>query len=393
MFYICLNFINYGDVSLDKIIYLDNSSTTKPCQGAVREINRCLTENWGNPSSLHLMGFAAETEMTNARIAVSKLLHCREDEIFFTSGGTEANNIAILGAVSAGKRRGNRIVTTAIEHPSVLNVFEKLKNDGFEVVYLHPDENGTIPESELESAINKDTILVSMMLVNNEVGSVLPVEKISAIIKKVGSPALIHCDAVQGFGKMPIDVKKLGVQLLTLSGHKIHGPKGVGVLFKAKGVNLKESVFGGGQEKGLRSGTEGVPAICGLLGAVNDLHDITKSLAYITELNSYARSVLTGTGLVKINSPENALPYILNISVSGYKSETLLHFLESKNIFVSSGSACSKGVKSYVLREMGINDKEIDSSLRISFCKNNTKEEIDILANELKNAAKILKRA
>ena len=232
-----------------------------------------------------------------------------------------------------------------------------------------------------------------MMLVNNEVGSVLPVEKISAIIKKVGSPALIHCDAVQGFGKMPIDVKKLGVQLLTLSGHKIHGPKGVGVLFKAKGVNLKESVFGGGQEKGLRSGTEGVPAICGLLGAVNDLHDITKSLAYITELNSYARSVLTGTGLVKINSPENALPYILNISVSGYKSETLLHFLESKNIFVSSGSACSKGVKSYVLREMGINDKEIDSSLRISFCKNNTKEEIDILANELKNAAKILKRA
>ena len=191
---------------------------------------------------------------------------------------------------------------------------------------------------------------------------------------------------------MPIDVKKLGVQMLTLSGHKIHGPKGVGVLFKAKGVNLKETVFGGGQEKGLRSGTEGVPSICGLLGAVNDLHDITKSLAYITELNSYARNVLISTGLVKINSPKNALPYILNISVSGYKSETLLHFLESKNIFVSSGSACSKGVKSYVLREMGISDKEIDSSLRISFCKNNTKEEIDILANELKNAAKILKR-
>ncbi len=378
---------------MDKIIYLDNSSTTKPCKSAVENINRCLTNNWGNPSSLHLMGFAAESEMTNARIAVSKALHCREDEIFFTSGGTEANNIAVLGAVNAGKRRGNRIVTTAIEHPSVLNVFKKLEGDGFEVVYLHPDEKGTIPESEMTNAINKNTILVSMMLVNNEVGSILPVEKISALIKKADSPALIHCDAVQGFGKLPIDVKKLGVHLLTLSGHKIHGPKGVGVLFKAKGVNLKETVFGGGQEKGLRSGTEGVPSICGLLGAVNELGDINKNITYIAELNSYARSVLIDTGLVKINSPENALPYILNISVSGYKSETLLHFLESKNIFVSSGSACAKGVKSYVLKEMGISDKEIDSSIRISFCKNNTKEEIDILANELKNASKILKRA
>ncbi len=378
---------------MEKIIYLDNSSTTRPCKSAIENINRCLTDNWGNPSSLHLMGFAAETEMTNARIAVSKALRCREDEVFFTSGGTEANNIAVLGAVNAVRRRGNRIVTTAIEHPSVLNVFEKLKGDGFEVVYLHPDKNGTIPEDEMANAINKDTILVSMMLVNNEVGSILPVEKISALVKKVGSPALIHCDAVQGFGKLPIDVKKLGIHLLTLSGHKIHGPKGVGVLFKAKGVNIKETVFGGGQEKGLRSGTEGTPAICGLSGAVSELSDITKNLAYITELNFYARRILLDTGLVKINSPENALPYILNISVSGYKSETLLHFLESKNIFVSSGSACAKGVKSYVLKEMGISDKEIDSSIRISFCRNNTKEEIDILANELKNAAKILKRA
>ena len=356
-------------------------------------MNRCLTENWGNPSSLHILGFAAETEMTNARVAVSKALHCREDEVFFTSGGTEANNLAILGAAQAGKRRGNRIITTKIEHPSVLNVFEKLKNDGFEVVYLQPDENGTIPESELERAITKETILVSMMLVNNEVGSILPVEAVSRYVKNAGSPALIHCDAVQGFGKLPIDVKKLGVDLLTLSGHKIHAPKGVGVLFKAKGVNIKESVFGGGQEKGLRSGTEGLPAICGLEGALKELGDINKKLSHIAELNSYARSVLLGTGLVKINSPENALPYILNICVSGYKSETLLHFLEAKNIFVSSGSACSKGVKSYVLKEMGISDKEIDSSLRISFSKDNTKEEIDILANELKNAAKILKRA
>lgn len=377
---------------MNEMIYLDNSATTKPCKKAVENVNRCLTDNWGNPSSLHTLGFNAEMLLNEARMAAAKAIHCREDEIFFTSGGTEANNLAILGAVNALKRRGNRIITTAIEHPSVINVFEKLKNDGFDVVYLHPNKDGNIEESELENAITKDTILVSMMLVNNEVGSILPVEKISQYVTKVGSPALVHCDAVQGFGKLPIDVKKLGVHLLTASGHKIHAPKGVGFLYKAKGVTLHQTVFGGGQEKGLRSGTEGLPAICGLSGAINELGDLKKNLEKIEELNSYARKTLVDTALVKINSPENALPFILNVCVSGYKSETLLHFLESKNIFVSSGSACSKGTKSYVLKEMGISEREIDSSLRISFCKNNTKEEIDILAKELVNAAKILKR-
>ncbi len=377
---------------MNEMIYLDNSATTKPCKKAVENVNRCLTDNWGNPSSLHTLGFNAEMLLNEARMAAAKAIHCREDEIFFTSGGTEANNLAILGAVNALKRRGNRIITTAIEHPSVINVFEKLKNDGFDVVYLHPNKDGNIEESELENAITKDTILVSMMLVNNEVGSILPVEKISQFLNKVGSPALVHCDAVQGFGKLPIDVKKLGVHLLTASGHKIHAPKGVGFLYKAKGVTLHQTVFGGGQEKGLRSGTEGLPAICGLLGAISELGDLRKNLEKTQELNSYARKTLVDTSLVKINSPENALPFILNVCVSGYKSETLLHFLESKNIFVSSGSACSKGTKSYVLKEMGISEREIDSSLRISFCKNNTKEEIDILAKELVNAAKILKR-
>ena len=377
---------------MNKLIYLDNSSTTKPCKSAIENVNRCLTNVWGNPSSLHTLGFEAELLLTEARTAVSKTIHCREDEVFFTSGGTEANNIAILGAVNALKRRGNRIITTSIEHPSVLNIFEKLKNDGFDVVYLHPNKDGNIEESDIEKAITKDTILISMMLVNNEVGSILPVERISYYVKKVDSPALIHCDAVQGYGKLPIDVKKLGVNLLTASGHKIHAPKGVGFLYKSKGVNLHQTVFGGGQEKGLRSGTEGIPAICGLAGAIKELGDISKSLNEMKELNSYARRILTDTSLVKINSPENALPFILNICIEGYKSETLLHFLESKNIFVSSGSACSKGTKSYVLKEMGISEKEIDSSLRLSFSRENTKEEIEILVKELANAAKILKR-
>lgn len=378
---------------MNKMIYLDNSATTKPCKSAIENVTRCLTDNWGNPSSLHTLGFEAEMLLNEARTAVAKTIHCREDEIFFTSGGTEANNLAILGAVNALKRRGNRIITTAIEHPSVLNVFEKLKNDGFDVVYLHTNKDGNIEESDLEKAITKDTILISMMLVNNEVGSILPVEKISRFVKSANSPALIHCDAVQGFGKLPIDVKKLGVDLLSASGHKIHAPKGVGFLYKAKGVTLHQTVFGGGQEKGLRSGTEGLPAICGLAGAINELGNTNQILAEIAQLNSYARKVLTDTSLVKINSPDDALPFILNVCVLGYKSETLLHFLESKNIFVSSGSACSKGTKSYVLKEMGICDKEIDSSLRISFSKNNTKDDINTLAKELINAAKILKRA
>ncbi len=378
---------------METLIYLDNSATTKPCKGAIENINKCLTENWGNPSSLHTIGINAELELSYARSAVAKKLSCREDEIFFTSGGTEANNIAILGGAAAKAKRGNRVVTTAIEHPSVLNCFKELEEKGFEVVYLHPQSNGIISESDIKNAIDKNTILVSIMLVNNEIGSIQPVAAAAKAIKEIGAPALLHCDAVQAFGKLPIDVHRLGVDSLSLSGHKIHGPKGVGVLYKAKNVTLKQTVFGGGQEKGVRSGTEALPCISGLRGAIEELPDLNSQLKKQKELFNYAKDALLNTGIVKINSTDDALPYILNISVPGYRSETLLHFLEAKGIFVSSGSACAKGNISYVLDSIGLSAKEIDSSLRISFSRYNTKEDVDALALEMANASKVLKRS
>lgn len=375
------------------VIYLDNSSTTKPCDLAVEYMNNALTKNWGNPSSLHTIGIDAELELNSCRNAIAKVLQCREDEIFFTSGGTEANNIAIMSGVKSRSRRGNRIVTTSIEHPSVLNCFKELENNGFEVIYLHPQKNGVISENDIREAINSNTVFVSIMLVNNEIGSIQQISTAAKAIKDTNSPALLHCDAVQAFGKLPIDVKKLGVDLLSLSGHKIHGPKGVGVLFKSKSVNLPSINYGGGQEKGLRSGTECVPCIAGLRGAVESLPNIEKQLIAQKELFEYAKKLLEDTKIVKINSSDDVLPYILNVSVTGYRSETLLHWLEAKGIFVSSGSACAKGELSYVLKEIGLVSREIDSSLRISFCKENTKSDIDMLVKEIVNATKILKRS
>jgi len=375
------------------VVYLDNSSTTKPCNLAVEYMNNALINSWGNPSSLHTMGINAELELNTCREAISKVLQCRDDEVFFTSGGTEANNIAIMGGVKSRSRRGNRIVTTTIEHPSVLNCFKELEHNGFEVIYLHPQKNGVISENDIYEAINQNTIFVSIMLVNNEIGSIQPLSTAAKAIKENNSPALLHCDAVQAFGKLPIDVKKLGVDLLSLSGHKIHGPKGVGVLFKSKSVSLPSINYGGGQEKGIRSGTECVPCIAGLRGAVESLPNIGNQFAKQKELFEYAKKLLEDTGIVKINSPDDVLPYILNISVTGYRSETLLHWLEAKEIFVSSGSACAKGELSYVLKEIGLVSREIDSSLRISFCKENTKSDIDAFVKEIINATKILKRS
>lgn len=375
------------------VIYLDNSSTTKPCNLAIEYMNNTLVNSWGNPSSLHAMGINAELELNSCREAIAKVLQCRDDEVFFTSGGTEANNIAIMGGVKSRSRRGNRIVTTTIEHPSVLNCFKELEHNGFEVIYLHPQKNGVISENDIYEAINQNTIFVSIMLVNNEIGSIQPLSAAAKAIKENNSPALLHCDAVQAFGKLPIDVKKLGVDLLSLSGHKIHGPKGVGVLFKSKSVKLPSINYGGGQEKGIRSGTECVPCIAGLRGAVESLPNIGNQLTKQKELFQYAKKLLEDTGIVKINSPDDVLPYILNISVTGYRSETLLHWLEAKEIFVSSGSACAKGELSYVLKEIGLVSREIDSSLRISFCKENTKSDIDAFVKEIINATKILKRS
>lgn len=378
---------------MSDIIYLDNSATTKPCEKAIQYMNKALCENWGNPSSLHTVGINAEDIIVSAKETCAKAIGARSDEIFFTSGGTEANNLAVTGAVLARAKRGNRIVTTEIEHPSVLEPIKALEKKGFEVIYLKPDENGRITEKAIEEAVNKNTILVSIMLVNNEIGTVQPVKAAAKAIKAAGAPALLHCDSVQAFGKLSIKVADLGVDLLTFSGHKIHAPKGIGVLYKKKGVNLSPVIFGGGQQEGVRPGTEPVPQIAALEGAVLSLPNLKDAYINMQELCNYAKDKLASTGLVMLNSPEDAIPYILNISVPGFRSETLLHFLDAKGIFVSSGSACSKGKLSYTLSALKLSSKRIDSALRISFSRYNTKEDIDKLCIALTDATKKLKRA
>lgn len=377
---------------LEETVYLDNSATTKPCADAVERMTRSLRENWGNPSSLHTLGMNASVAVEDARAAVAKLIHCREDEIFFTSGGTESNNTAIIGAAKAREKRGKRIVTTSIEHPSVLETVKRLESEGFETVYLKPDRSGCISDSDIYSAVTPDTVLVSIMLVNNETGAIQPVKTAADAIKRANSPALLHCDAVQAFGKMPINVTALGVDMLTASGHKIHAPKGIGFLYLKKGVGIKPLITGGGQERGLRSGTESVPLICGLHGAVEELPNIADSLEKQQKLRDYAVESLEKTGLVTVNSAQDSLPYVLNISVLGYRSEVLLHFLESRGIYVSSGSACAKGEGSFVLKEMGFDAKTVDSALRISFSRYNTFEDVDRLVLGIKDAAAILRK-
>lgn len=377
---------------MNNIIYLDNSATTKPCKRAIEAVSSALEYNWGNPSSLHRLGVEAEITVEDAREKIAKLIGCKSDEIYFTSCGTESNNTAIYGACKARKKRGKRIVTTAIEHPSVLEAVKRMEAEGFEVIYLKPEANGVISEAALEEAVNKDTILVSIMLVNNETGAIEPVKAAADIIKRCGAPALLHCDAVQGFGKMPVNVNSLGVDMLSVSGHKIHGPKGVGALFIRKGVTVAPLISGGGQEKGFRSGTENVPLISGFGGAVLELSDINANLKKTKALWLYAKERLLETGLITVNSSDEALPYILNISVVGYRSETLLHFLEAKGIYVSSGSACAKGEGSYVLKEIGLKPERIDSALRISFSRFTEEKEIDALCEALKEATQKLRR-
>ena len=367
-------------------VYLDNSATTAPCPEAVEAVNFMMTENFGNPSSLHGAGISAMKEIISARESIAKALSCEKDEIFFTSGGTEANNLAIFGTAYANRRRGNRIVTTAIEHESVMQSIDRLEEEGFEVIRLMPDGHGFISEKELEEAINDKTILVSMMYINNEVGSILPVEKIKKAVTRKNAPALIHIDCVQAFGKIPVRPKKLGADLASVTAHKIHGPKGSGALYIRKGVNISPRTFGGEQEKRIRPGTESSPLIAGFGAAVNALPDLKKQSEYISGLNTYARERLGEIDGLIFNSADNASPFILNIYIPSFmRSQTVIQELSAKyGIYVSSGSACAKGKRSHVLTAMHLPDERIDKSIRISFCRSNTKEDIDILANALK---------
>ncbi len=358
--------------------YLDNSATTRVSKTAADKAYEIMTEIYGNPSSLHLMGMNAEKELELARKRVSAALGATSEELFFTSGGTEANNTALFGAAYAKRRSGKRIVISSVEHSSVLEAAARLEQEGFEVVRIAPQIDGIIHPEDVAEAVNDDTILVSVMLVNNETGAVMPVKDIFEAARDKNDKIICHTDAVQAFGKLDFSPKKLGADLLSVSAHKVHAPKGCGALYIKRRVRIIPRQFGGEQEKKIRPGTEALPLIAAF-GAACEEFDVEGNGERVAELNGYARQRLLEIGEVVINSPENALPYVLNISAGRVRSETMLHFLEEREVFVSSGSACAKGKPSHVLSAMGIDRERADSALRISFSKLNTKADVDAL--------------
>ena len=372
-------------------VYLDNSATTKPCPGARKRLLEAVDLLWGNPSSLHQKGLEAQLLLEEARAFIAKCLSCRESELYFTSGGTESNNLAVFGAAKAMKHKGKRIVVSSVEHPSVSRAFDKLESDGFTVVRLPVDRFGVVPVEEIENAVDESTVLVSMMAVNNELGSVEPVEALSRIVKEKHSPALIHVDAVQAFGKLPLNVKKLGVDLMSVSAHKIHGTKGAGALFVKASVHLAPHIFGGGQEKNVRPGTEPLPAIAAFFGAAEEL-DIKKSLPAVTALRDGFVKKLSALDGVVINSGADALPYIVNISLPGRPAEAVLNFLSSKGIYVSSGSACAKGRRSPTLTAAGLESERVNSSLRISLSRFTTADELDFCLEGIEEALRAIRK-
>lgn len=372
------------------MIYLDNSATTKPCEEAVRATVDAMTVCFGNPSSRHSAGLDAERLLTSSREAVAASLHVDAKNIIFTSGGTESDNMAIVGAVKALHRRGKKIVTTAFEHSAVINTMKQLENDGFEVVYLKPDESGTVPISAFIEAIDDKTILVSCMSVNNETGAYLPIELIKKAITAKNSPALFHCDATQSYMKYPINPSALGIDLLTVSAHKIHGPKGVGALYIKKGVRILPRTFGGEQERGLRPGTEPLILIHSFSAAITDFGDSEENKRKARAIKNYITEKLKDYDDIIINSPENSSDYILNISVLGIRSETMLHYLENKGVYISSGSACAKGKASHVLVSLGFDKARADSALRISFSKYNDLIQADRLIDGIITAKNTL---
>jgi len=367
-----------------KEIYLDNAATTVVSEKAVQKASILMREIYGNPSSLHEKGYIAQKEIEKAKQQIAKILNVSdEQEIYFTSGGTEGNNLAVFGAVNALKKRGKKIITTMIEHSSVYSVFKELEAEGFDVVYLKPDIYGKITEQQIFDAIDRNTILISIMMANNELGSILPVNKIREMLIKKNSFAIFHVDAVQSFGKIPVDVKEIKPDLLTISAHKVHGPKGVGALYKSKNVRIIPRVFGGEQQNKLRPGTEAVPLI-GAFGACASEINIEKSYAHVKRLKEYLIDSLACIDGVTLNSGFDSLAYIVNFSLRGIKAETMINFLSAKGIYVSGGSACSKGKKSRVLKNIGLSDDRIMSALRVSFSKHNTFKDVEDFYKALK---------
>ena len=367
------------------MIYLDNSATTKPCAEAVEAMTKALTENWGNPSALYNFGIDTARLLRQARHSVASAMGAEPDRVFFTSGGTEADNWAVFGAAKRMGKRGKHIITTAIEHHAILNCMKELETQGFEVTYLQPDSLGRITLEDLKAALRKDTILVSIMMVNNEVGSVMPIAQMARLIHKLCPDAIFHTDAVQGFLKVPFNAKTLGADLISVSSHKIHGPKGAGALYiSPRFKSFPPLLLGGGQESGYRSGTEGVPAILGFAAACAAVSatfraDIQREAGLIAE---YAQKFAALEGVV-VNGCHEA-PHVLSLAVPGIPVQNTINILQDHSICVSAGSACAKGHRSHVLSAMNLAPEIIDSAFRISLCRDTTAEELETLYTVLR---------
>ena len=377
--------------------YLDNSATTKCFDEAIKACVEEMTDVYGNPSSRHNKGLDAEKKIKEARSIIASTLKCDEKEIVFTSGGTEADNLALIGVARANKRKGMHIITSKIEHAAILQTCEYLKEEGFEITYLSTDKNGIIDLKELEDSIREDTILVSVMSVNNEIGSLEPIEEISKIIKKKNPNTLFHTDAVQAYGKVKIFPKKSGIDLLSVSSHKIHGPKGIGFLYVSDKVHIKPVIYGGGQQKNLRSGTENVCGIMGLSAAVKKIFDnYDEDTKRMRELKDSLKEQLEKVEGASINTPSNEIcaPHILSVSFEGIRAEVLLHALENKGVYVSSGSACAsnKPAVSETLKAIALDKSLLDSTVRFSLSVNTTKEEIDYAAECVREVSEELRK-
>ena len=384
-------------MSNSKEIYLDNSATTKCFDEVAQLMTKIMCEDYGNPSSMHLKGVEGEKYIREAKEVIARNLKVSEKEIFFTSGGTESDNLAIIGTAMANRRRGNHLITTMIEHPAVLQTMQYLESIGFKVTYLPVDEFGKIHLEDLERAITKETILVSIMHTNNEIGSLQPVFEAGVIIKRKNPNTLFHVDAVQGYGKFKILPKKMNIDLLSVSGHKIHGPKGIGFLYVGEKVKIQPIIFGGGQQKGMRSGTENVPAIAGLSKAIELVYaSLDEDVARMYQLKGYFISQVGKIEGIKINGKTDAdsAPHVVRVSIRGIRSEVMLHSLEERGIYVSAGSACAsnKPQTSATLKAIGVEKDLLDSTIRFSFSVFTTKEELDYTVRVMSDIIPMLRR-
>ncbi|MBN2898331.1 MAG: cysteine desulfurase [Clostridia bacterium] len=378
-------------------VYLDNSATTQPLKAVIEEMTDMMTENFGNPSSMHKLGVAAEKKIKQARWTLEKALGAEDKSLLFTSGGTEANNMAVLGVARRLKKRGNHIITTAIEHPSVLSACKQLESEGFEVTYLPVDETGVVSLDAFKKALRKETILVAMMHANNEVGRIQPIKEIGTFLKTINPKPHFHVDAVQSFEKIAYKVKALNVDSMSISGHKVHGPKGIGALYMKKEAKFEPLVYGGGQENDQRPGTENAPGIVGFAKAVELLEaDKNAHLERLQALKELLYRELSSIEAIKLNSmmDEGAVPHILNISFKGVRGEVLLHTLEMKDIFVSTGSACASNKNksySHVLESMGLNTSEKEGAIRFSLNHMLTEDEIKYAGEVIKASVEELR--